>query len=61
MAILGTDDVGIFVNAGRFTKDAGDEEHYSKLDEAARRRLPLQPIYIPGAGRVNVLRESAIK
>jgi restriction system protein len=67
MAILGADDVGIFVNAGGFTKDAEDEargqhvrrvtlvdlerlvvlwtEHYPKLDEAARRRLPLQPIY----------------
>lgn len=67
MALLGQDDVGIFVNAGGFTKDAEDEartqhtrritlvdlerlvdlwtEHYDRLDEAARRRLPLQPIY----------------
>ena len=67
MAVLGAEDVGIFVNAGGFTRDAEDEargqqvrrvtlvdldrlvklwkEHYSKLDEAARRRLPLEPIY----------------
>lgn len=67
MALLGTDDVGIFVNTGGFTRDADDEarnqatrrvtlldlerlvelwaEHYGRLDEAARRRLPLQPIY----------------
>jgi restriction system protein len=67
MAILGADDVGIFVNAGGFTKDAEDEargqharritlvdlerlvdlwtEHLSRLNETARRRLPLQPIY----------------
>lgn len=67
MAVLGAEDVGIFVNAGGFTKDAEDEgrgqqvrrvtligldrlvalwkEHYPKLDEAARRRLPLEPIY----------------
>jgi restriction system protein len=67
MALLGNDDVGIFVNTGGFTRDAVDEarsqttrrvtlvdlerlmklwtEHYSKLDEGARRRLPLQPIY----------------
>jgi restriction system protein len=67
MAILGADDVGIFVNAGGFTKDAEDEargqharrvtlvdlerlvelwvEYRGKLDEAARRRLPLQPVY----------------
>jgi restriction system protein len=67
MAVLGADDVGIFVNAGGFTKDVDDEarnqhgrrvtlidlerlvdlwkEHYAKLDETARRRLPLQPIY----------------
>jgi restriction system protein len=67
MALLGAEDVGIFVNAGGFTKDAEDEartqqvrrvtlvdlerlvdlwkEHYDKLDETARRRLPLQPIH----------------
>lgn len=67
MAVLGQEDVGIFVNAGGFTRDAEEEartqhtrrvvlmdlerlvdlwtEHYGKLDEAARRRLPLQPIY----------------
>lgn len=67
MAVLGADDVGIFVNAGGFTRDAELEartqqvrhvtlvdlerlvdlwvEHYPKLDEAAKRRLPLQPIY----------------
>ena len=67
MALLGTDDVGIFVNTGGFTRDAVDEgrsqttrrvtlidlerlvklwtEHYAKLDEVARRRLPLQPVY----------------
>ena len=67
MALLAADDVGIFVNAGGFTRDAQEEartqqtrrvtlldlerlvdlwkEHYARLDEAARRRLPLQPIY----------------
>ena len=67
MALLGADDVGIFVNAGGFTRDAEDEartqqvrrvtlvdlerlvelwkEHYLRIDEASRRRLPLQPIY----------------
>lgn len=67
MALLGADDVGIFVNAGGFTKDAEDEgrsqqvrrvtlidlerlvdlwkEHYPKLNEGARLRLPLQPIF----------------
>jgi restriction system protein len=67
MAVLGDDDVGLFVSAGGFTKDAHDEartqekrrvtlvdlerlvdlwiEHYSHLDEPARRRLPLQPIW----------------
>ena len=67
MAVLGAEDVGIFVNAGGFTKDAEHEartqqlrrvtlidlerlvelwkENYSRLDEAARRRLPLEPIY----------------
>ena len=67
LALLGADDVGLFVNAGGFTKDAEDEarkqstrhvtlvdlaklfdlwvEHYSRLDEGAKRRLPLQPIH----------------
>lgn len=67
MALLGDDDVGLFVTTSGFTKDARDEartqekrkvtlvdlerlfdlwvEHYAKLDEQARRRLPLQPIY----------------
>lgn len=67
MAVLGSDDVGIFVNAGGFTKDADEEarrqdsrrvtlldlerlvalwqEHWPRLDEGARRRLPLTPVY----------------
>jgi restriction system protein len=67
MAVLASDDAGIFVNTGGFTDDAKIEartqhsrrvtlldlerlvdlwtEHYAKLDETARRRLPLQPIY----------------
>jgi restriction system protein len=67
MALLGTDDVGIFVNAGGFTRDAEDEartqpsrrvtlvdlerlvdlwtEHYHKIDDKDKRRLPLVPIY----------------
>jgi len=67
MALLGDDDVGLFVTTGTFTKDAQTEartqekrkitlidlqrlfdlwvEYYSKLDDTARRRLPLQPIY----------------
>ncbi len=67
MALLGDEDVGVFVNIGGFTKDARDEartqekrritlldlethfdlwvEHYRTLDDAARRRLPLKPIY----------------
>jgi len=67
MSVLGDDDVGIFVSAGGFTKDAEDEarmqerrkitlislerlfdlwvEHYDRLTEDARRRLPLKPIY----------------
>lgn len=67
MALLGNDDVGIFVNAGGFTKDAEDEartqpsrrvtlidlerlvdlwtEHYLKIDDKDKRRLPLVPIY----------------
>jgi restriction system protein len=67
MALLGDDDVGIFVNVGGFTKDTEEEartqqnrkiilvaldrlyelwvEHYSELDQEARDRLPLKPIY----------------
>ena len=67
MAVLGDDDVGIFVTTSGFTKDAQDEartqekrkvtlidlqrlfdlwvEYYDKLEDTARRRLPLQPIY----------------
>ncbi|MDG1500628.1 MAG: restriction endonuclease [Planctomycetota bacterium] len=67
MAVLGDDDVGIFVNLAGFTRDAEIEartqekrrvtlinqerlvdlwiEHYADLDETARRRLPLKPIY----------------
>lgn len=67
LAVLGDDDVGIFVNTGGFTRDADDEartqarrrltlidgerfvelwvEHYQSLDDAARRRLPLRPIW----------------
>lgn len=67
MAVLGDDDVGIFVSTGGFTRDAQDEartqekrqvtlidlerlfelwvKYWEKLDESARRRLPLQPIW----------------
>lgn len=67
MAVLGDDDVGLFVTTSGFTKDAEEEartqekrkvtlvdlerlfdlwiEYYAKLDETARRRLPLQPIW----------------
>ncbi|WP_447987285.1 restriction endonuclease [Nitrospira sp. Nam74] len=67
LALLGDDDIGLFVSVAGFTKDAEDlartqekrrvtlvdlerlfdlcVEHYSELDEAARRTLPLQPIY----------------
>jgi restriction system protein len=67
MAVLGDDDVGLFVSTGGFTKDAAEEartqekrrvtlinsetlfdlwvEHYSKLTDDARRRLPLRPIH----------------
>lgn len=66
MALLGDDDVGLFVCTGGFTKDAETEartqekrrvtligldklfdlwvEHYDKLTDQARRRLPLRPI-----------------
>lgn len=67
MGNLGSDEVGIFVSTGGFTKDAeakarndkqhrvtliGTEglvrlwvSHYAQLDEGAKRRLPLQPVY----------------
>jgi restriction system protein len=67
MALLGDDDVGLFVSLGGFTKDAQEEartqekrkvtlvdlerlfdlwvEYYPKLNEEARGRLPLRPIY----------------
>ena len=67
MALLGDDDVGVFVSLGGFTRDAEEEartqesrkvtlislermfdllvEHYDRLEEAARRRMPLKPIY----------------
>ncbi len=67
MAVLGDDDVGIFVSTGGFTKDAEEAartqescqvtlidlqrlfelwiEYSSKLDQEARDRLPLKPIY----------------
>jgi len=67
MALLGDDDVGLFVATGGFTRDAAEEartqekrkvtlvdlerlfdlwvEHYARIEEAARRRLPLQPIW----------------
>lgn len=66
MAVLGDDDVGLFVCTGGFTKDAETEartqekrritliglkelfdlwdEHYDKLTDQARRRLPLRSI-----------------
>ena len=66
MALLGEDDVGLFVCTGGFTKDAETEartqekrrvtliglqklfdlwdEHYDKLTDQARRRLPLRSI-----------------
>jgi len=66
MALLGDDDVGLFVCTGGFTKDAESEartqekrrvtligleklfdlwdEHYERLTDQARRRLPLQSI-----------------
>ena len=67
MALLGEDDIGIFVATGGFTRDAEEEartqekrkvtlvdlerlfdlwvERYNRLDDAARRRLPLRPIH----------------
>jgi restriction system protein len=67
MAMLGDDDVGLFVTTTGFTKDAEDlartqekrkvtlvnldklfelwVENYGRLDDEARRRMPLRPIY----------------
>lgn len=67
LAILGEEDVGIFVNSGGFTKDAEHEaraqamrritlidlrrlfdlwvEHYDKLEDVDRRRMPVRPIW----------------
>lgn len=67
MAVLGDEDVGLFVCTGGFTKDAAEEartqekrrvtlidlerlfdlwvEHYPKLTDEARQRLPLKPLY----------------
>ncbi|SRR6266851_1881298 len=67
LALLGDEDVGLFVSTGGFTTDAltlarSQEkrkitlidldrlldlwiEHYKALDEIAKRRLPLRPIY----------------
>jgi hypothetical protein len=68
MAVVGDQDVGIYVSAGGFTTGAQREaraqerrsltlidldrlirlwiEHWDKLDDAARLRLPLKPVYI---------------
>jgi restriction system protein len=67
MGNLGSEEVGIFVSTGDFTKDAESKartdkqhrvtlvglealirlwvQHYDKLDEVAKRRLPLRPVY----------------
>ena len=66
MAVLGEDDVGLFVALSGFTKDADIEArqshrrmtlldtaglvdlwttNYTKLDDTARRRLPLKPVW----------------
>jgi restriction system protein len=67
MGNLGSEEVGIFVSTGNFTKDAETKvrvdkqhrvtlvgldalvqlwvRHYEKLDQTAKRRLPLRPIY----------------
>jgi restriction system protein len=67
LALLGDEDVGIFVNTGGFTRDAQQEartqerrkvtlldverlfdlwvEYYNKLDDVARRRMPLRPVW----------------
>lgn len=66
LAVLGNDDVGLFVALSGFTKSAEAEarlaqhrvtlldtaallelwtSHYAKLDDIARRRLPLRPVW----------------
>lgn len=71
MAVLGDDDVGLFVALSGFTKDAELEarqanrrvtlidatrlvelwtEHHDKLDDPARRRFPLKPVWFLAAG-----------
>jgi restriction system protein len=72
MAVLGDDDVGLFVTTSSFTKDAIEEartqakrkvtlvdlerffdlwvEHYDRLDDVARSRFPLQPVYFLAPG-----------
>lgn len=72
LALLGDDDVGLFVTTSTFTKDAQElarsqetrkvtlvdldrffdlwVEHYARLEEVARRRFPLQPIYFLAPG-----------
>jgi restriction system protein len=72
MAVLGEDDVGIFVALSGFTRDAEQEarqthrrltlidmarfielwtSHHEKLSDAARRRLPLKPVwFLAGEG-----------
>jgi restriction system protein len=67
LAVIGPEDVGLFVALSGFTKDAEAEarqqssrqitligmerfvelwtEHYAKLDEVARQRLPLRPVW----------------
>jgi len=67
MAVLGDQDVGIYVSAGGFTSEAQREaraqerrsltlidldrlirlwiEHYDRMDDADRLRLPLKPVY----------------
>lgn len=66
IAVLGAEDVGLFVALSGFTRDAELEArqsqrrvnlidarkltdlwvtHYSNLDDTARRRLPLKPVW----------------
>lgn len=70
LAVLGDDDVGLFVALSGFTKDAELEarqshrrvtlidttrlvelwtEHHAKLDDPARRRFPLKPVWFLAA------------
>lgn len=71
MAVLGDDDVGLFVALSGFTKAAESEarqshrrvtlidtthlvelwtEHHAKLDDTARQRLPLRPVWFLAGG-----------